>query len=115
MPRPRTIDPQEVVTKMRDGTFAYAAEAARYFKCSRVRIQQILDEHAPDLRAGKVSSTLATPKERKAREAALRKETQAALKSTKSINEAAAALKLTRSGLYSRMRRLGIEYGRQPA
>ncbi|AXQ68781.1 hypothetical protein HOU00_gp344 [Caulobacter phage CcrPW] len=100
---------------MRDGTFAYAAEAARYFKCSRVRIQQILDEHAPDLRAGKVSSTQATPKERKAREAVLRKETQAALKTTKSINEAAAVLKLTRSGLYSRMRRLGIEYGRQPA
>ncbi len=112
MARPRTIDPTAVVGGFRDGTFKFGAEAARVFGCSRVRISQILAEYAPDLLVGKVKprtegeQEVITERQRK-----MVSETEAALKAHQTHVAAAAALGLTPSGLYSRMRRLGLLAG----
>lgn len=111
MGRPRRIDPAEVVQRFRDGTYLYGSEAARAFGCSRVRIHQILEEHAPELMIRRTPAQVA-PQEaaaRKKRRAALIKETVAALKAHETVKDAAAALGLTPPGLQNRIRRYGLD------
>lgn len=116
MARPRTIDPKAVIDKFRDGSFRYGSEAARHFGCSRVRINQILNEHAPDLIVGKVKpQTAAETKAVAKRQKVMITATERALHEHATHTAAADALGLTKSGLYSRMRRFGIEFDRQPA
>lgn len=106
MPRPRSVDPEAVVQAIRDG--AYAAEAARTFKISRVRVRQILDQYAPDLVTNPTHAPTLTPEEKAARRELIA-ETKKALKEHSTITAAAKALGLTNSGLYMRMSRLGIQ------
>lgn len=116
MARPRTVEPKDVIAKFRDGTFKYGSEAARHFGCSRVRINQILNEHAPDLIVGKVKpQTAAETKVVAKRQKAMIVATEKALNKHPTHTAAAEALGLTKSGLYSRMRRFGIEFDRQSA
>lgn len=111
MPRTATIDPQEVVKGFRDGKFKYGSEAAREFGCSRVRIHQILSEHAPDLKIGRnvKEKSKAEQKRLEARQKKMKAETERALKKHPSLAAAARSLGLTESGLQNRVRRFNIE------
>ncbi len=111
MARHRTVDPTEVIAVMRGEEPLFAAEAARKFGISRVRVGQILAEHAPDLLSQRARPTI-TPEESKAqarRQQKMAAATRKALKAHATHIAAAASLGLTASGLYSRMRRLNIE------
>ncbi len=84
---------------------------ARQFGITRVRVNQILEDHAPELRKHpkpKTPKTL-TPEQLKER-AKDRRDLLKLLNAHNTRRQAAEALGLTTSGLYSRMRRLGIEY-----
>jgi transcriptional regulator with GAF, ATPase, and Fis domain len=106
--RPK-VDWKKVVRAFRSGKVKNGAEAARLFGCSRVRINQILGEHAPDLLPGKVKPVSASQERAvRHRQAKMRLDTADALKTHPTITLAAQALGLTSSGLYSRMRRLNI-------
>ncbi|USN15361.1 hypothetical protein KIKIMORA_02150 [Brevundimonas phage vB_BpoS-Kikimora] len=109
MGRPATVDPMDVVAFVRAGNLA--AEAARQFNISRVRVRQILLDKAPDLIPNKPRNV---PRDEaramKRRQKNLMKETLDALTSTQTKVEAAAKLDLTVSGLNSRIARLGIEH-----
>lgn len=110
MARPRVIDPMVVVQGFREGKFRFGADAAREFKCSRVRINQILNEYAPDLLPGKEKPVVAADQRAlAARQKKMRSATERALKDFPTLSTAAGSLGLTESGLTSRMRRLGIE------
>lgn len=110
MARKPTIDAKAVVKALRNGTVKNSAEAARKFGCSRVRVTQILETHAPDLLSGKARNrTQAQARAIRARQEKSRKATVKALQDHETIVAAARALGLTASGLYNRMRRLGIE------
>lgn len=99
----------EVVAAFRDGEVKTGAEAARAFKCTRVRINQILQDYAPAFLAGKTkAANPAADRVLKRRQAEMVRATAAALKAHPTHAEAAQALGLTASGLYSRMRRLNI-------
>lgn len=109
MGRPATVDPTDVVAFVREGNLA--AEAARHFNISRVRVRQILLERAPELIPNKPRNV---PRDEaramKRRQKSLMKETVDALSSTQTKVEAATKLNLTVSGLNSRIARLGIEH-----
>lgn len=108
MARPRTVEPQEIVDAVRNGMFG--SEAARKFGVSRVRVNQILAEHAPELLKGKLKSRSKDEiKEVKARQRAMIAATKKALKDHPTHVAAAEALGITTSGLYSRMRRHGLD------
>jgi len=84
---------------------------ARQFGITRVRVNQILEEYAPGLRKhpkAKAKKEL-TPEQEKDR-AQDRRDLLKILNAHDTRKQAADALGLTTSGLYSRMRRLGIEY-----
>jgi transcriptional regulator with GAF, ATPase, and Fis domain len=110
MARPRRVDPSMVVEKVRGGMFA--SEVARELKISRVRVGQILEEHAPDLLVGKFKR-LAPSAQRQlaARQRKMVADTQKALAKFTTKTEAARHLGLTNSGLSSRLRRFGLEEG----
>jgi transcriptional regulator with GAF, ATPase, and Fis domain len=103
------VDWKKVVRAFRAGKVKTGAEAARKFGCSRVRINQILREHAPDLLTGKFKPV--SPAQEQVihkRQARMVKETREALDAHPTHAMAAQALGLTASGLYSRLRRLNI-------
>lgn len=105
MARPSTVDSDEVVAYVRAGNIP--AEAARHFGISRMRVSQIIAEKAPSLssrRVTPVAPTQLTPQQKK-----VIRETEKALKQAKTRVEAAGLLKLTVSGLNSRLRRFNIE------
>jgi hypothetical protein len=109
MARTRTIDPDEVVRRFRSGEFKYGSEAARVFGCSRVRINQILHDHAPDLIMGKLKPrTKREQSELAKRQRKMVDATRAAILKYETIPEAAASLGLTSSGLYNRIRRFSL-------
>ena len=111
MARNRTVEPAEVVAAMRGENKLYASEVARKFGISRVRVSQILAEHAPDLLSTRARPkvTSADTKAQAKRQSTMVSATKKALKANPTHVAAAAALGLTASGLYSRMRRLNIE------
>jgi transcriptional regulator with GAF, ATPase, and Fis domain len=85
---------------------AIAAEAAREFKISRVRVGQILKEKAPELLPdAKPAPRRVSAVERRA----MISETVKALTTYKTKEEAAAKLGITVSGLNWRIRRLKID------
>lgn len=107
--RPPKVDWRAVVQAFRSEEVKTGAEAARKFGCSRVRISQILGEHAPDLLPGKAKPQ--TPAEARAtrdRQAKMKKKTQEAIQANPTHTLAAQALGITPSGLYNRKRRLGL-------
>ncbi|UTC28930.1 hypothetical protein MARCHEWKA_04180 [Brevundimonas phage vB_BpoS-Marchewka] len=102
MARPSTVDSDAVVAYVRQGFIP--ADAARHFGISRMRVSQIIAERAPDLsHAGPPQTFEPTPDQQ-----AMIAKTEAAMASAKTRVEAARALKLTVSGLNSRLRRYGI-------
>lgn len=107
MARPRTVDPLEIVSAIRAGMLS--AEAARQFKITRVRVNQILTEHAPDLLPGKLKTVSAEDKKAvSANRKLMIVETKQALAESDTLVDAAVMLGLTTSGLSSRIRRLRI-------
>ena len=109
MSRPRTVDPMEVVAAVK--RLKRQSTVARQFGITRVRVNQILEEYAPDLRKHPKPTVpkTRTPDQEKAR-LQERRDLLKLLNAHNTRKQAADALGLTTSGLYSRMRRLGIEY-----
>lgn len=104
MARPSTVDSDEVIAYVRAGNIA--AQAARHFGISRMRVSQIIAEKAPDLsQATRVDGAPRLDAAQKA----LVQATKAALKKANTRVEAAKLLGITVSGLNSRIRRYGIE------
>lgn len=107
MARPSTVDGDAVVQAVRDG--AIAAEAARTFGITRMRVTQILKDKAPDLLPNKPRSvnkadrTVVSARRREAKA-----ETIKVMKTAESKVDAARSLGLTVSGLNSRLRQLNI-------
>jgi len=67
MARPRTVDPDVVVQRVRDGEFS--SEVSRDLKISRARVNQILAENAPELLPRKGKPLKTSPEARAARAA----------------------------------------------
>lgn len=109
MPRPRTVDPLQVVAAVK--RLKRQSIVAREFEISRVRVNQILAEYAPELlKHRKPPETRElTPEELKNR-ARDKLDLERMLRAHRTRKEAAKAMGLTKSGLYSKMRRLGVEY-----
>lgn len=109
MSRPRLADPQAVVAAVRRNE--HQADVARTFGISRVRVNQILAELAPELRirAKNHKAKVLTPEEEKEL-AQQRTDMIRFLNAHETRKHAAESLGLTTSGLYSRLRRLGINY-----
>ena len=105
MARPRTVEPDVIVAAVVSGDLP--AEVARNFGVSRVRVSQILEQHAPHLLKRKKGPTVLTD-EQIAAKAEERAKVVEALNTHDMFKDAAASLNLTPSGLYSRMDRLGI-------
>lgn len=103
MARPSTVDSDAVVAYVRAGNIG--ADAARHFGISRMRVSQIIAEKAPELSQAPRHEPTTLSREQKA----MITQTKAALAKAKSRVEAANILKLTVSGLNSRLRRYGIE------
>jgi transcriptional regulator with GAF, ATPase, and Fis domain len=103
MGRPRSVNYGEVIKAIRNGS--KPAQAAKEFKISRARVNQILKEHAPELLTEQAFAKRAETKQR----AEMRKATVKALKKHGGLQaKAAIDLGITPSGLHARMRRLGI-------
>ena len=105
MARPSTVDSDEVIAYVRAGNIP--ADAARHFGISRMRVSQIIAEKAPEL--SHASRTPEAEPKLDREQKALIRQTQAALKKANTRVEAARLLKITVSGLNSRIRRYGIE------
>lgn len=109
MSRPRLVDPQEIVAAVRRDE--HQADVARKFGISRVRVNQILAEHAPELRTRvKAKGSKVRTQEEEAELAEQRRDMIKFLNAHNTRADAAHNLGLTTSGLYSRLRRLGIDY-----
>lgn len=107
MARPSSVDSEAVIAAVRSGTIA--AEVGRQFGITRVRVNQILKEKAPELLANKTrtvkkSDAVLVNRRRSAAVVA----TEKALQKATTKKAAAEALGLTVSGLNARLRRFAI-------
>lgn len=108
MARPSTVDADAVVKAVRDGTIA--AQVARQFGITRVRVNQILKENAPELLANKSRNLNEdAAAEVSARRDEARAETIKVMAEAETKVAAARKLGLTVSGLNARLRRLKIK------
>lgn len=109
MGRQPKIDPAAVIADFNAGKFRFAADAAKEYGCSRTYMHMLLKKHAPQFLPGKVKPRSDSEQQQiDARQAQMKLDTETAVKQHDTPETAAAALGLTRSGLYTRMRRLGI-------